>query len=51
MDKTAYKVAMSMEAIFLTLLVATLPLTSYVGTSTDDCNAFNVTNSSIAGSL
>ena len=31
MDKTAYKVAMSMEAIFLTLLVATLPLTSYVG--------------------
>ena len=47
MDKTAYKVAMSMEAIFLTLLVATLPLTSYVGASSgnDDVGCTtNVTN-------
>jgi hypothetical protein len=52
MDKTAYKVAMSMEAIFLTLLVSTLPLTSYIGTSSgDDCPTVNVTNASAADIL
>lgn len=32
MDKTTYKIAMSLEAICLTVLVASLPLTSYIGT-------------------
>jgi hypothetical protein len=53
MDKTAYKIAMSMEAFFLTILVATLPLTSYVGTDTSnlDCPQFNGTNFSMSDSV
>ncbi len=53
MDKTAYKIAMSIEAFLLTVLVATLPLTSYIGTdhSNLDCNLANLTNTSIYDAL
>ncbi len=43
MDKTSYKIAMSIEAICLTVLVATLPLTPLIGAG---CTS-NYTNISI----